>query len=333
MIMRDRYGTITDVPGVKVGHCSDPENGTGTTVLIFEGGAVGGVDLRGMASGSRELPSLDPVHVTSECHALCLSGGSAFGLAAADGVMAYLEQRNIGYFARVATVPIVPAAIIFDLSFKNAGARPDKACGYKACQAASADPVEMGSVGAGTGAAVGKLFGIENAVKAGVGSSALKTGDGISVGALAVVNNLGDVLDRETGEIIAGTRDPSTGKFVDTAKTLAGMAGPPSPATGENTNLVVVATDAGLSKADATKLARMSSAGMARVLRPAHSTFDGDMVFAVSVGKEKAEINRLGVIASEMVEIAINRAVLTADGLGALPSLKDLEDKTKTPVP
>jgi L-aminopeptidase/D-esterase-like protein len=247
--------------------------------------------------------------------------------------MEYLEEKNIGYFARVATVPIVPAAIIFDLSFKNARRRPDKDCGYKACKAASAGPVEMGSVGAGTGATVGKLFGIENAVKAGVGSCAEKTGDGISVGALAVVNNLGDVLDTETGEIIAGTRDPATGKFVDTAKTLAGMAGTPAPATGENTNLVVVATDAGLSKADATKLARMASAGMARVLRPAHSTFDGDMVFAVSVGNRKAEINRLGVIASEMVGIAINRAVITADGLGVLPSLKDLENETETPAP
>lgn len=320
-------GTITDVPGVKVGHCSDPDNGTGTTVVLFEAGAVGGVDVRGMASGSRELLALDPLHVTASCHAVCLSGGSAFGLAAADGVMRWLAERNIGYFARVAVVPIVPAAIIFDLSFKSAAARPDLSFGYRACQAAGKGPVEMGSVGAGTGATVGKLLGIENAMKAGVGSASVRTDDGMTVGALAVVNNLGNVLETRTGRILAGTRDPRTGSFLDTARTLARVPDLPLPANtpvAENTNLVVVATDAKLDKAGAAKLARMASAGMARVLSPAHSTFDGDIVFAFSTGDKPGEVNRLGAIAAALVEIAINRAVLEADGLGALPAVKDL---------
>lgn len=324
MKWNEEIGTLTMVPGVKVGHCTDREAGTGTTVVIFERGAVGGVDVRGLATGSRELLTLDPLHVTACCHAVCLSGGSAFGLAAADGVMQYLAERGIGYFARVAVVPIVPAAIIFDLSFKNAEVRPDKSFGYRAGEAASAAPVEMGSVGAGTGAAVGKLLGIENAVKAGVGSAGLVTPQGVSVGALAVVNNLGDVLDCETGAILAGTRDPKTGGFLDTAQALVRMPLPPTPPVAENTNLIVVATDARLDKAGAAKLARMASAGMARVLRPAHSTYDGDLVFAFSTGDKNGEVNQLGTIAADLVALAINRAVTFADGLGVIPAVKDL---------
>ena len=317
-------GSLTDVPGVKVGHFTDLENGTGTTAVIFEAGAVGGVDTRGLASGSRELPALDPLHVTPACHALCLSGGSAFGLAAADGVMRYLAERNIGYFARVAVVPIVPGAIIFDLSFKKV-MRPDASFGYRAASAASADPVAMGSVGAGTGSTVGKLFGLERAMKGGVGSASLRTADGIAVGALAVVNNLGDVLDWRTGAIIAGARNPDGG-FADTARTLAAMSAfiPPAPPVGESTNLVAVCTDAKLDKAGAAKLARMASAGMARVLRPAFSTFDGDLCFAFSTGEKTSEVNRLGTIAAELTARAINRAVMAADGLGLVTAAADL---------
>ena len=316
-------GTLTDVPGVKVGHWSDLEHGTGTTVAIFEGGARGGVDVRGLATGSRELLALDPVHVTPACHAVCLSGGSAFGLSAADGVMQYLAERGIGYFARVAVVPIVPAAIIFDLSFKSAEVRPDSSFGYRACAAATGGPVAMGSVGAGTGATVGKLFGLENAMKGGVGSAALKTADGLTVGALSVVNNLGDVLD-PAGKIIAGTLDPKTGEFADTAKVMAQMAPLAPQPISENTNLVVVATDAFLDKTGAAKLARMASAGMARALKPAHTTFDGDIVFAFSTGNRPGEVNRLGIIAADMVGIAIARAVLEADGLGAVKSAREM---------
>jgi L-aminopeptidase/D-esterase-like protein len=316
------YGTLTDVPGVKVGHETDREHGTGTTVIVFEAGAAGGVDVRGMASGSRELSALDPLHVTPACHALCLSGGSAFGLAAADGVMQYLAERDIGYFARVAYVPIVPAAIIFDLSFIDHTVRPDRGFGYRACVNATSGPVVMGSVGAGTGATVGKLLGMERAMKSGVGSASARTRSGATVGALAVVNNLGDVLDRKTGAIIAGTRTESN-TFADTAALLAQLALPSTP-VGENTNLVAVATDARLDKIGAAKLARMASAGMARTLRPAHSTFDGDLVFAFSTGALTADVNVLGTLAADLVALAINRAVEEARGLGGVPALRDL---------
>jgi len=323
--MKDaEYGYITDVPGVAGGHKTDVENGTGATVLIFEKGARGGVDLLGLASGSRELPVLDPTHVTPECHGLCLAGGSAFGLAAADGAMKWMSEKNIGYFARVAVVPIVPAAIIFDLSFKNHEVRPDLSFGYEACAAASSAPLEMGSVGAGTGATVGKILGIDNATKSGIGTASIKTPDGVTIGAVAVVNNLGDVLDRDTGKIIAGTRDPETGEFADTSKILAAMKSLEEPPLGENTNLVAVATDAYLDKTGAKKLARMASAGMARTLAPSMTTFDGDVIFAFSTGDLRSDVNRLGVLASEVVAVAINRAVTEADGLGVLPAIKDL---------
>jgi len=325
MVINSDIGTLTDVLGVKVGHFSDKENGTGTTIIIFEKGAAGGVDARGLASGSRELLSLDPMHVTQTCHALCLSGGSAFGLAAADGVMKYLAEKEIGYFARVAYVPIVPAAIIFDLSFMNAEVRPDLSFGYKACQNANDGPVQMGTTGAGTGASVGKIFGIDNAVKSGVGSSSIKMNDGVTVGALAVVNNLGDVLDYQTGRILAGSRDLKTGEFADTTKILTGRPGMVAPPFGENTNLVAVVTDAKFDKVDANKIARMASAGMARTLSPVHSTFDGDLVFAFSYGEKKSDVNRVGAQAAEMVAIAINRAVTEAEGLGGMPSVKDLK--------
>lgn len=317
-------GSITDVPGVKVGHFTDPDAGTGTTAVLFEQGARGGVDARGLASGSRELPTLDGVHVTPACHALCLSGGSAFGLAAADGVMRSLADRGIGYFARVAVVPIVVGAIIFDLSFKKV-AKPDASFGVRAAEAATEGPVEMGSVGAGTGATVGKLLGPERAVKGGLGSASARTADGVTVGALAVVNNLGDVLDWRTGLILAGTRGPD-GSFADTAKLLAAMTAfvPPPPPVAQATNLVAVATDAGLDKNGAAKLARMASSGMARVLRPAFTAFDGDLCFAFSTGDRPADVNVLGTIAAELVARAINRAVMAADGLGALPTAAEL---------
>ncbi len=320
--------SITDVPGVKAGQVSDYTNGTGTTVLVFESGAAGAVDVRGLATGSRELGVLDPLHVTQRCHGLCLSGGSAFGLAAADGVMNRLAEQGIGYMARAALVPIVPAAILFDLSFISADVRPDASFGYSATESASSEPVEMGSVGAGTGATVGKVLGMENAVKGGVGSASLRSSEGVTVGALAVVNNLGDVLDMETGAVLAGTRDPASGGFVNTEKFLREGAAP-DIAAGENTNLVAVATDAVLDKAGAAKLARMASAGMGRVLAPAHSVFDGDLVFAFSTGDRPLDVNRLGAMAAYTVALSINRAVTEASSLGGVPSCEALKPESK----
>jgi L-aminopeptidase/D-esterase-like protein len=301
--------TITAIPGIKVGHASDLEHGTGCTVVVCESGAVGGLDVCGTATGSREFYTLSPLHSAEKIHALCLAGGSAFGLGAADGVMRYLEERGIGYRTSVAVVPIVPTAIIYDLSFKHAKVRPDPEMGYKACQAATDDPVEEGSVGVGTGATVGKMLLQAGAMKSGVGSVCLEAGDGTKVGALVVVNNFGDVLDYKTGKILAGCRDPKTGEFIDVANTISRMKEMPRVRFGESTNLAVVATDARLTKPQATKLAQMAQAGLARTLSPAHSTFDGDVVFALSTGDKQGEINKLGILAAEAVAIAVNRGV------------------------
>jgi L-aminopeptidase/D-esterase-like protein len=317
--------TLTAIPGIKVGHASDFIHGTGVTVIICEKGATGGIDVCGTATGSREFLTLDALHSTEKIHAVCLAGGSAFGLGAANGVMKYLEERGIGYKTSAAVVPIVPSAIIFDLSFKDPGVRPDPDMGYAACQAATRDPVKEGSVGAGTGATVGKLMLQAGAMKAGIGSACLETGDGSKVAALVVVNNFGDVLNHKTGDIIAGCRDPRTGKFIDVAKTLSGMDKKPDIKSRENTNLAVVATNAKLTKTQASKLAQMAQVGLARTLSPAHSTFDGDVVFALSVGKKPSEINRLGILAAEALAQAVNRAVKKADGLGVLPALKDIK--------
>jgi len=318
-------GTILDVSGIKVGHASDFENGTGCTVIIFEKTAVAGVNICGFASGTRELDVLSPSHITPGINAICLAGGSAYGLASADGVMKFLEEQGIGYQARVALVPIVPCAIIFDLSFENSRVRPNAEMGYLACQNARSDLMEQGSVGAGTGASVGKLFGQKGAVKSGIGSASIVCSDGLVVAALAVVNNFGDVLDYRTGQILVGCRNPETNEFVDITRILAGMKRAPEISIGENTNLGVIATNARLDKVKANMLAKMAEAGFARSLSPVHSTFDGDIIFAVSAGDIEAEINRLGILSAEVLAEAVNNAVIFADGLGALPALKDLK--------
>ncbi len=325
-------GNILDAGGIRVGHASDFENGTGCTVLVFDKAAVAGVNICGFASGTRELDCLSPDHITPGINAICLAGGSAYGLAAADGVMKCLEEQGIGYSARVALVPIVPAAIIFDLSFKNAKVRPDAAMGYAACRAARSDMMEQGSVGAGTGASVGKLFGQKGAVKSGIGSASISGSDGLVVAALAVVNNFGDVLDYQTGKILAGCRDPQTNQFVDITRILAGATKPRETPVGENTNLAVICANAKLDKVKAGMLARMAQAGFSRSLSPVHSTFDGDLIFAASTGELEAEINRLGILAAEVLARAVNNAVLNADGLGALPALKDLKSSIPEPA-
>ncbi len=316
---------ILDVSGVRVGQASDFEHGTGCTVIIFEKAAPAGVNICGFASGTRELDCLSPDHITPGINAICLAGGSAYGLAAADGAMKCLEEQGIGYSARVAIVPIVPAAIIFDLSFKSAKVRPDSEMGYLAAKSARSDLLEQGSVGAGTGATVGKLFAQKGAMKSGLGSASIAFEDGLVVGALCVVNNFGDVLDYRTGQILAGCRHPETNRFADITRIIAGTRKPEEFSIGENTNLAVIVTNAKLDKVKAKMLAKMAEAGFARSLSPVHSTFDGDIIFAVSAGEMDAEINRLGILAAEVLARAINNAVIYADGLGALPALKDLK--------
>jgi len=317
-------GQITDIEGIRVGHYSDLEAITGCTVLLCEEGAVGGVDIRGSASGTRELDALSPLHLVERVHSLVLAGGSAFGLDVAGGVMAYLEERGVGFDVGVARVPIVPAAILFDLRIGDCRVRPDGSMGYRACEAAASGPIEEGSVGAGTGATVGKLMGIERAMKGGIGTSSLSLPGGVTVGALVVVNAFGDVIDPETGQILAGLRDSPDGtRLLDSAaQLLAGVR--PKGYGRESTTLVAVATNARLSKVEASKLAQQAQLGLARTIRPVHTTLDGDTTFVLATGRVAGDLNALGVAAAEAVAQSVVRAVKLATGLGGVPSLTDL---------
>jgi L-aminopeptidase/D-esterase-like protein len=262
-----------------------------------------------------------------EVHAVLLSGGSAFGLDASGGVMRFLEENNIGYQTSAGKVPIVPTAIIFDLGLGEGRVRPDPAMGYQACLNSHAGKVEEGSVGAGTGASVGKLLGIRWATKGGIGSSSVQLPGGVKVGAIVVVNAFGDVLDPERGKILAGARDPNDGKsFLNSAARIQEGFCMPRPAAGfQNTTLGVVATNAQLSKRQAIKVAQMAQVGLARTISPIHSTVDGDLIFALSAGDAGADVNAIGLAAGDSVAAAVVRAVREADGLGLLPACRDFK--------
>lgn len=326
-----KQGAITDVTGLEVGHAQDQSALTGCTVLLCAKGAVAGVDVRGSAPGTRETDLLQPFNLVQKVHAILLAGGSAFGLDAATGVMHYLEEKRIGFNTGIAKVPIVPAAILFDLGLGRADVRPDAAMGYRACQAASSSAPAEGNVGAGTGASVGKLFGMALAMKSGLGSASLDLGRGIVVGALAAVNAFGDVVDPATGKILAGLRSGRVGplrvggrqEFADTTRMLRTFAGRSALgiAARANTVIGVVATNAALTKSEATKVAQMAQDGLARAVRPAHTMLDGDTVFALSTGRKKADVTTLGVFAAEALTQAILRAVQLAAPAGGLPGL------------
>ncbi len=308
------------IAGLKVGHAQDDRALTGCTVLLCEAGMVAACDIRGGATGERELETLRPSHLVERIHALVLAGGSAFGLDAATGVMRWCEERGIGFDTGVARVPIVPAVILFDL--RMAKRRPDAAMGYAAAQAAAeaapGAPVAEGNVGAGTGATVGKLFGIARATKAGIGCWTEELTSGVRVAALAAVNAFGDIRDPDTGRIIAGARlAEGSREFADTAMAL--RQGKVRKGFGDpNTVLVAVATNAALSRVEAERMAVMAAAGLARVVSPAHSTFDGDVVFALSIGEARADVNALGAAAAEAVARAIVRGVTQARSAGGV---------------
>ncbi len=323
--------SITDVGGILVGHAQDEAALTGCTVILCQGGAVGGVDQRGGAPGTRETDSLHPLNLVQEVHAIVLAGGSAFGLDAASGVVRYLDERGVGYDVSVARVPIVPAAILFDLAIGRANVRPDAAMGYQACLNATTQPPAEGNVGAGCGATVGKILGMQYAMKSGVGSASIQVGNGLVVGALAAVNALGDVIDPDTGQIIAGARRPNEKsaefsneiEFADTLKVMQVMARDAQLGfnTQENTVIGVVATNASLSKEQVNKVAQMAQDGLARTIRPAHTMLDGDTIFALATGKVKADINIVGAFAAEAFAQAVIRAVRAARPAGGLPAL------------
>jgi L-aminopeptidase/D-esterase-like protein len=307
-----RRNAITDVHGIEVGHAQDEKALTGCTVILCREGAIAGVDVRGGAPGTRETNLLDPVNVVEKVHGVLLAGGSAFGLDAASGVMQYLEEQKIGFETGAAKVPIVPAAILYDLSIGRSDVRPDAAMGYSAAVAASYIAPEEGNVGAGMGASVGKMRGMQYAMKAGIGTWSTKV-HGVVIGALVAVNAIGDVVDPTSGEMVAGLRSGSTMTWM--------KANRPRAAVPSNTVIGVVATNARLTKAQATKVAQMAQDGLARVIRPAHTMFDGDTIFALATGERKADVSLVGAFAAEVMAEAIMRAVRLAAPAGGLAGL------------
>lgn len=315
---------LTDIPGITVGHASDYDGLTGCTVVLCEQGAVAGGDIRGYATGVDEWDVLSPMHVTEKIHGVVFSGGSAFGLESASGVRRFLEHQGIGFKTSGGLVPIVVGAILFDLGFAKKGVRPTREMAERAAAAATAKAVVEGAVGAGTGATVGKILGMQQAMKSGVGSWTVTLegrNAGVMVSALATVNAFGDVRDPASGKIIAGARKTADSmEFADSTKLM--KASGPTGFTRENTTLVAVATNAALTKVDATRLARLAHLGMARVIYPVNTMSDGDLVVAMSCGMAHAPIDALGVAAAEAVSEAILRAVRMASSLGGLPGLK-----------
>ena len=322
--------TLTAVPGIKVGHFTYTERPTGCTAVIVDGDAVGGVSQRGGAPATRETDVLNPLNMVDKVNAISLSGGSAFGLDAATGISRWLEEHGVGWDTRVAKVPIVPAASIYDLPVGNKPAlRPDATCGYKAAQAATTSAVVEGNVGAGAGALVGQMGGANRAMKSGLGSAAIVLPNGLIVGAIVVVNASGDVIDPSTGRVVAGARN-ADGTLLDLRKMLRAGGTPASAAVGnpgEHTTIGVVATNARLSKADATRVALMADDGYARAINPVHTMADGDTLFVLGTGRLNgpADISRLGAIAAEVMSDAIVRAVRQATGIPGFPAARDLK--------
>lgn len=318
--------TLTDVAGIRVGHITHLAGATGCTVIICPDGTVGGVDQRGGAPGTRETDLLRPLHLVNTVNAVVLSGGSAYGLATADGVMRWLEEHGIGYKSGTGfLVPIVPAAILMDLGIGEVGIRPDAAMGYAACEAASEAEVAQGCVGAGTGCRIGAMLGNEYATKGGIGSASIELSDGIIVSALIAVNCVGDVVD-ERGDIIAGLRQPPDGSIftgmMNVMKTIAHMETMP-PRADSNTVIGVVATNAKLNKEQVNKVAQMAHDGLAQAVRPAHTMWDGDTIFALATGEKTANVTAIGAYAADMVAQAIRNATRAATTLAGVRSLND----------
>jgi L-aminopeptidase/D-esterase-like protein len=316
-------GFITDVDGIKVGHFTDSRRPTGCTVILYERGAVAGVDVRGSAPGTRETDLLKPTNLVDKVNAIVLSGGSAFGLDSATGVMRYLEEHDSGFSTAAGKVPIVPAAILYDLNVGEGKVRPDADAGYKACVNAKAGPVEEGSIGAGTGATVGKIGG-GKAMKGGIGTSSIKLGNGLVIGAIVAVNCVGDVIDPKTGKIVAGARTSDGKAFLNITEAYRSGRVPTSP--GQNTTIGVVATNARFDKTQMTKIAEMSHDGLARAINPAHTLSDGDTLFAVSTGASSvtANLTVVGALAAEAVSEAILRAVKKAKSMAGFLSYSDI---------
>jgi L-aminopeptidase/D-esterase-like protein len=318
--------TLTAVSGIRVGHHTLAERPTGCTVVVVDGDAVGGVSQRGGAPGTRETDLLRSENMVDRVHAIVLAGGSAFGLEAATGAVRWLEEQNVGWNVRVGRVPIVPAAILFDLTVgDNPRIRPTADCGYRAAQRASDAPVAEGSLGAGAGATVGKFVAGGRPMKAGVGSAAVVLPNGLIIGALVAVNAVGDIIDPDTGQIVAGALNADN-TFADARKRLRSGANLEPPRTVENTTIGVVATNARLTKTEANRVASMADDGVARAIQPAHTASDGDTLFSLATGRwdGRADVSAIGALAADVVAQAIVRAATQATSVGGIPAVRDL---------
>jgi L-aminopeptidase/D-esterase-like protein len=326
---RSRAGAITDVAGIEVGHFTDTRRPTGCTVVLVREGAVAGVDVRGAAPGTRETDLLAPTHLIERVHGIVLAGGSAWGLDAASGVMRWLEEQGVGFPVGPLRLPIVPGAVLFDLMLGDPSVRPDAAAGYRACELASSKAPAEGNVGAGTGAVVGKIFGIERAMKGGIGSASV-TVEGVTVGALVACNAVGDVLDPDTAQVVAGARSRNGKSLLDSRRALLRGEAPKPLLAGTNTSIGVIATDAVITKAQASRLATMAHDGLARSINPVHTMSDGDTLFVLGTGRAGRSLGMmtLGTMAAEATAMAVLRAVRAAQGITAgklhLPAASDL---------
>jgi L-aminopeptidase/D-esterase-like protein len=323
-------GSITDVPGVRVGHASDFDAITGCTVILFDDVANGAVDLRGGGTSTRQIDSLLPHNTFGKIQGVLLTGGSAYGLDASGGVMRYLEERGQGFQTGYGlVVPAVPTAVLFDLGIGNGEIRPDAKMGYEACLKATSNPVEDGSVGVGTGATIGKLLGLKNATKGGIGSASYTFENGVVLGVLVAVNAFGDVISIEDGGIIAGVRNSNDGvKFLGTVNLVK------SEVKKEfepfmSTTLAVVVTNAGFSKQELFRISAIGQTGITRVISPSNTTADGDLVFAISCGDSQGDANTCGIIAAELISAAIISAVQKARSLGGIPCWRDIHERKK----
>jgi L-aminopeptidase/D-esterase-like protein len=317
--------TLTAIPGIKVGHYTLAERPTGCTVVLIEQGATAGVDVRGAAPATRDTDLLNPTKMVERIYGVALSGGSTFGLSTGDGVLRYLEEHNVGIVYGNRHIPIVPGASIFDLGVGDARIRPTADCGYRAAQAATSAPVTEGSVGAGAGATLGKIAGMERAMKGGIGAAAIEMQDGLIVAALVVANPMGDVIDPADGRVVAGARNADGRGFADARRIV--RTGVPRGRTGDNSTIGVIATNARLTKAQASYLAQMTDDGYARAIWPIHTMVDGDAVFAIATGSKAGEPDMItiGSLAADVMATAIIRAATQATGLPNLPAVRDLK--------
>ena len=315
---------FTEIGGIRIGHAQDLKAATGCTVILSEEGATVGVEVRGGAPGTRETDLLNPVNLVQKVHAIILAGGSAFGLDAAAGAMQYLEERNVGFDVQVTKVPIVCGAVLFDLTIGDYSIRPNKAMGYQACLNASSTECKQGNIGAGTGATVGKILGIGRAMKSGLGCYALEA-EGLKVGALVAVNCLGDVVDPLSGKRLTGPLNEDMQTFADTEEIMINSYFDKKNLFSGNTTIGVVATNATFTKAQVTKVASMAQNGYARTMRPAHSMYDGDTIFAMSTGCFEVDLSVVGLLSARVMERAVIEAVKNAESLCGLKCYADLK--------